>query len=387
MVKSRDLLPSLAMVLVQIGYAGMNITSKMAMESGMKPLILVAYRQIFATIATFPVAFFLERKTRPKITLRVLVQIFFCSITGVTGNQVLYFIGLQNSSPTIACALTNLLPAVTFLLAAIFRQEAVGIRKASGQAKVIGTVVCVAGAMVLSFYHGHTIGIGESKIHWAYAQNITNHSSDSNSSNFFLGPFMIMAAAVSWAVWFIIQTKMSETFAAPYTSTLLMCLMGSIECGGIALISDHKLADWSLSSPLRLISAIYAGVVASALAFCLMSWAIQIKGPLYVSVFSPLLLVVVAVFSWTLLEEKLYTGTFMGSALVVIGLYGVLWGKDREMNENQDHEEKQKKVKQQHKVKSDFKEDIESRLPVGGEGKGEASTSCSGNGSTRPVSP
>ncbi|KAL0694579.1 hypothetical protein Bca4012_061759 [Brassica carinata] len=346
------------MVLVQIGYAGMNITSKMAMESGMKPLILVAYRQIFATIATFPVAFFLERKTRPKITLRVLVQVFFCSITGVTGNQVLYFIGLQNSSPTIACALTNLLPAVTFFLAAVFRQEAVGIRKVSGQAKVMGTVVCVAGAMVLSFYHGHTIGIGESKIHWAYAQNITSHGSGSNGSNFFLGPFMIMAAAVSWAVWFIIQTKMSETFAAPYTSTLLMCLMGSIECGGIALISDHKLADWSLSSPLRLISALYA-----------------IKGPLYVSVFSPLLLVVVAVFSWTLLEEKLYTGTFMGSALVVIGLYGVLWGKDREMNENQDEEENQKKVKQQHTVKSDFKEDIESRLPVGGEG----GASTSGN--------
>lgn len=51
---------------------------------------------------------------------------------------------------------------------------------------------------------------------------------------------------------------MSETFAAPYTSTLLMCFMGSIECGAIALISDHKLSDWSLSSPLRLISAIYA---------------------------------------------------------------------------------------------------------------------------------
>ena len=61
MVKSRDMLPSLAMVLVQIGYAGMNITSKMAMEAGMKPLILVAYRQIFASIATLPVAFFLER--------------------------------------------------------------------------------------------------------------------------------------------------------------------------------------------------------------------------------------------------------------------------------------------------------------------------------------
>ncbi|CAA7037071.1 unnamed protein product [Microthlaspi erraticum] len=387
MVRSGDLLPSLAMVLVQVGYAGMNITSKMAMESGMKPLILVAYRQIFATIATFPVAFFLERKTRPKITLRVLMQAFLCSITGVTGNQVLYFIGLQNSSPTIACALTNLLPAVTFLLAAIFRQEAVGIKKASGQAKVIGTVVCVAGAMVLSFYHGHTIGIGESKIHWAYAENIASQGPNSTGSNFLLGPFLIMAAAVSWAVWFIIQTKMSETFAAPYTSTLLMCLMGSIQCGGIALISDHKLSDWSLTSPLRLISALYAGVVASALAFCLMSWAIQMKGPLYVSVFSPLLLVVVAVFSWTFLEEKLYTGTFMGSALVVIGLYGVLWGKDREMNEKEVGEEIQMKVKQPHTVKSDTNEDIESRLSAGGGGGAAAAGEASCSGCTRAISP
>ncbi|CAN7019711.1 unnamed protein product [Brassica rapa subsp. trilocularis] len=76
---------------------------------------------------------------------------------------------------------------------------------------------------------------------------------------------------------------------------------------------------------------------------------------------------------------------FMGSALVVIGLYGVLWGKDREMNENQDQEDNQKKVKQQHTVKSDFKDDIESRLPVGEEGG--ASTSGCGNGATRLVSP
>lgn len=56
-----DVLPFLAMVVVQFGYAGMNITSKLAMDSGMKPLVLVAYRQIFATIATAPFAYFFER--------------------------------------------------------------------------------------------------------------------------------------------------------------------------------------------------------------------------------------------------------------------------------------------------------------------------------------
>lgn len=38
-----------------------------------------------------------------------------------TGNQVFYYVGLKYSSPTIACALTNVLPAATFLLALLFR--------------------------------------------------------------------------------------------------------------------------------------------------------------------------------------------------------------------------------------------------------------------------
>lgn len=56
-----ELLPFFAMVIVQIGYAGMNISSKVAMESGMAPLVLVAYRQLFATIVLVPFAYFSER--------------------------------------------------------------------------------------------------------------------------------------------------------------------------------------------------------------------------------------------------------------------------------------------------------------------------------------
>ena len=53
----------------------------------------------------------------------------------------------------------------------------------------------------------------------------------------------------------------------------------------------------------------FQGCVCSAIAFVIMSWAIHKKGPLYVSVFSPLLLVIVAISSWALLGEKLYVGT------------------------------------------------------------------------------
>ncbi|KAF5454213.1 hypothetical protein F2P56_023895, partial [Juglans regia] len=276
---------------------------------------------------------FLIRRKRPKITIPILFQIFLCSLTGATGNQLLYFEGLKYSSPTIGCALTNTLPAFTFILAVLFGQEYVGIMTKPGQAKVMGTILCVGGALLLSFYHGHTINIVESSIHWTYAENMETKSSGSSTSqgNFILGPFFLISSSLCWAMWFILQARMSERFPAPFTNTTLMCFMASIECGSIALISKHDISAWSLSDPVRLIASLYTGIVCSAIAFALSSWAIQMKGPLYVSVFSPLLLVVVAISSWALLREQLYVGTALGSLLIVMGLYAVLWGKNREM--------------------------------------------------------
>ena len=61
MAGGSDLLPLLAMVVVQFLYAGLNITSKLAMEFGMNPMVLVAYRQMFGTIAIAPCAYWFER--------------------------------------------------------------------------------------------------------------------------------------------------------------------------------------------------------------------------------------------------------------------------------------------------------------------------------------
>ncbi|XP_059650182.1 WAT1-related protein At1g09380 [Cornus florida] len=353
-----DLLPFLAMVITQVGFAGMNIIAMLAMDSGLNPFILVAYRQIFATIAIIPFAYFLERKTRPKMTLQVLFQIFLSSIFGVTLNQITYFVGLKNSTPTIACALSNLLPAVTFLLAIPFRLESVGIKTRAGQAKVLGTIMCVGGAMFLSFYNGHSVPIGESSIHWKYADNMGEGNS-SNNGNFILGPFLLIASSVTWAIWFIIQAKMSENYAAPYTTSALMCLMASVQCGIIGLCVEHNVSAWSLTSGIRAVTCLYAGLVCSALAICLMSWCIQRKGPLYVSVFSPLLLVIVAILSWALIRETLYVGTVVGSALIVMGLYAVLWGKNKEMNPKS-----RIVAAAEDDQKQDAKADLELQLPV-----------------------
>uniref|UniRef100_A0A7N0T214 WAT1-related protein n=1 Tax=Kalanchoe fedtschenkoi TaxID=63787 RepID=A0A7N0T214_KALFE len=239
-----------------------------------------------------------------------------------TLNQYLYFLGLKYSTPTIACAINNTLPAITFLLAVPFGLEKLGIRQRAGQAKLVGTVVCVGGAMLLSFYNGSTLKVPPSGIHWTYAEKL-GHEAGSHSS--LLGPVLVIGSCVSWA------TNVSKKYPAPFSSTALMCLASSLQSAVISVAMDRSASAWSLTPAIRLVSTLYAGIVCSALAYCLISWAIAHKGPLYVSVFNPLLLVMVAFMSWALLDEKLFVGTAVGSVLIVAGLYCVLWGKNKEM--------------------------------------------------------
>lgn len=87
------------------------------------------------------------------------------------------------------------------------RQEYVGIRTKPGQAKVLGTIICVGGALLLSFYHGHSINIGESGIQWTYAQKMDKLSSASGGHGSMLGPFFLITSSLSWAMWFILQVR------------------------------------------------------------------------------------------------------------------------------------------------------------------------------------
>uniref|UniRef100_A0A0V0GKB8 WAT1-related protein n=1 Tax=Solanum chacoense TaxID=4108 RepID=A0A0V0GKB8_SOLCH len=110
-----------------------------------------------------------------------------------------------------------------------------------------------------------------------------------------------------------------------------MCLMASVECVIIGFCVVPKLSEWTLN-PIRAVSVVYNGAMATSFTYFLSSWCIEKKGPLYVSMFNPLFLVISAFLSWILLREKLYLGVVVGSIIVVAGMYGFLWGKKMETN-------------------------------------------------------
>ncbi|GMJ01013.1 hypothetical protein HRI_003770500 [Hibiscus trionum] len=67
------------------------------------------------------------------------------------------YTGIIYSSPTLSSAISNLTPAFIFILAILFRMEKVIWNSSSSKAKVMGTIISITGAFVVTLYKGPTI--------------------------------------------------------------------------------------------------------------------------------------------------------------------------------------------------------------------------------------
>ncbi|XP_015055211.1 WAT1-related protein At5g07050 [Solanum pennellii] len=329
--------PYIAMISLQFGYAGMNVITKVSLNGGMSHYVLVVYRHAFATLAIAPFALLLERKLRPKMTFMMFFQIFILGLLGPVIDQNFYYAGLKFTSPTFSCAMSNMLPAMTFVMAVLCRMEKVHIKKLRCQAKVMGTIVTVAGAMLMTLYKGHVINlVWSNNIHTN--NNTSNNVSQSNETSdkdWLKGSILLIGATFAWASFFILQAITMKKYTAPLSLTTLVCFMGTLQSIAVTLVMEHKPSAWAVGFDMNLLAAAYAGIVSSSLAYYVQGLVMEKRGPVFVTAFSPLMMIIVAIMGSFILAEKIYLGGVLGAVLIVAGLYSVLWGKYKEYQEKE----------------------------------------------------
>ncbi|XP_027065429.1 WAT1-related protein At5g07050 [Coffea arabica] len=324
--------PYFAMICLQFGYAGMNVITKVSLNRGMSHYVLVVYRHAFATAVIAPFAIFLERKVRPKITFPIFMQIFVLGLLGPVIDQNFYYAGLKFTSPTFSCAMSNMLPAMTFVMAVLCRMEKVHIKKIRCQAKVIGTVVTVFGAMLMTLYKGHVINL-------VWSEHVQPHYSSApaaaaiSDKDWVKGSILLILATLAWASFFILQAFTMKRYTAPLSLTSLVCFMGTLQSIAVTFVMEHKASVWTIGWDINLLAAAYAGIVSSSIAYYVQGLVMEKRGPVFVTAFSPLMMIIVAIMGSFILAEKIYVGGVLGAILIVFGLYSVLWGKYKEYQE------------------------------------------------------
>uniref|UniRef100_A0A8R7PL70 WAT1-related protein n=1 Tax=Triticum urartu TaxID=4572 RepID=A0A8R7PL70_TRIUA len=276
--------------LLRFIYAVMQILTKVAFNQGTSTYVLVFYRHLIGTMFLLPIAFAIERKTAPRLSYKVCLKLFVHALYGMSASLNISCVGLNYASATSASAVLNLLPVLTFFLALLLGMESLQLKSFHGIVKVSGIVICAAGVTVLALYQGPEL---KSIVHhpiFRHPSRVDTHPSRS----WILGILLQSLATVMFALWTVFQGSLLEEYPSMLLNTSLQIVFATVQSFFMALVMERDFSRWKLGLDVGLVAIIYCGLFVTALANYLQIWVI---------------------------------GSVISGALMVGGLYNVLWGK------------------------------------------------------------
>ncbi|XP_058077957.1 WAT1-related protein At4g08300-like [Magnolia sinica] len=312
--------PHLLMVFAQFGYTFLYFLSEASFKHGMNPHVYVTYRHLVAGVVMFPFAYFLEKKTRPKLTLALFLEISVLSLFMVSLTLNMYFTSLRYTSPTFVATIVNTIASLTFLMAVLLRLESLDWNT-RGMAKVVGTLISLAGVMVMTLYRGHVFkNLGDALIHIQGSTTI--------HENWIKGSILTVSSCITWALSYIMQAITLKKYPAHISLTTWMSFVGGAQSAVFTACIVHEPKAWAVGFNIDLLNILYCGIVVSGLIYYIQLWCNEEKGPVFIPMFYPLSTIFVAIIAYFVLGEKLSTGSILGGVIIIIGLYLLLWGKE-----------------------------------------------------------
>ncbi|CAD6218054.1 unnamed protein product [Miscanthus lutarioriparius] len=312
---------SLGLVGVQLASAAYMVVLTPVLALGLDPLFLIAFGSLCTGILTVPFAVKLERKKWPsELTSRLFFRFVVLALGGVTGFQALMLQGMKMTSPAIASAMPNLAPGFIFVISGCLGFESVDLKCRYTRAKILGTVVCLGGAVAMSFLQSPDARSG----------HVLPRSADPAVS-WVVGCVCLLAAVLVLSGTIVMQAATMLRFRAPFTLCSVTSLIGAALTAAFPVVTSGRLSPGTPQISLQIVlSLVFVGGVVSSACIMFQTWALEKKGPVMVSMFNPMQTVGTAIFSVLFLGGAMQLGSILGMVFLFSGLYVVLWAKNKE---------------------------------------------------------
>ncbi|XP_073064161.1 WAT1-related protein At1g68170-like [Primulina eburnea] len=189
---AQELKPIMLMILNQIASGGVNLFYILSVADGMKSLKGEIWPESLSD----------AWKSRPRFSKMVALQAFVSGLLGEHSFDIC----------NIYTAMYSIIPALTFVLAVIFRYlKLVGeVRntKIGRKAKVLVSALSISGEMVLSFYKGINVTLWSR--HVDLLQTASAASNQRQQQSPLLGSLLAVSSCFSYASWYMIQVILHE---------------------------------------------------------------------------------------------------------------------------------------------------------------------------------
>ena len=142
------------------------------------------------------------------------------------------------------------------------RLETLNIKCNGGKAKILGTFVCVGGALLLTLYKGKPLF---DVSHYQSAAPAAMRSAMKQASpptriteKWTIGVIALIMGTLFWSSWFILQSNIGKIYPCQYSSTAIMTLFGAIQSAILALSTGRNLSMWVPKGKIQIFTVLYS---------------------------------------------------------------------------------------------------------------------------------
>ncbi|MDF2524608.1 MAG: EamA family transporter [Clostridiales bacterium] len=273
------------------------VVSKFILGS-VPPFTLLLLRYMVAAVVLYII---MMKKGISKVERQDYKYIIFIGFVGYFIGVGAQFVGTQLSNASMASLINSTNPIFIILFAIPILKEKVTISKIiSIAAAVIGAYIIIGGVQ---------------------------------GGSMLIGIIACIIATATWSLMSVVSKRATEKYNA-LTVTTYSIMVAILFTFPISIYEMATIPDLNLLEPVVILSALYLGLICTALAFVLWSKSLSMMEAGICSLFYPVQPMVSVLLGWLFLKEKMNSSFFIGAMLIIAGvMFSILGGKKEQQSE------------------------------------------------------
>jgi len=289
---SKNTLAHISLFLANLIYAINYTFAKDVMPDFIQPSGFILLR-VTGAVTLFSIMYVLFVKE--KVDKKDIIRLAICGVFGVAINQLLFFKGLNITTPINAAIIMTTNPVLVIILSAVILHEKLNIRK------VIGIALGLIGASAL----------------------ILNGGSLSSNTDFMLGNTFVFINAISYGLYLVLVKPLMQKY---HPITVMFYVFGF---GFLYVLpfgySELLAVEWTIFPPKIMWEVAFVVVCTTVIAYLLNSSALKQLNPSTVSIYiytQPVLATIFAIFrnADTLNEMKIISASIIFLSVYLVSV-------------------------------------------------------------------